>query len=151
MRKTKNRYLCTFCEARLEEGRSFCAGCGSPTSWASHEEKVGWELQQYERTRPRTIDLTAVETEPIVVAKPHPLARPTAPRIVHPVRRREAPAPEPAPASVDAAPPPPVQELPDPNDPAMLLKIVRLLNAKVGELEGRLAALELVKRRVAGR
>ena len=112
---------------------------------------MGWELQQYERTRPKTIDLTAVETEPIVVARPHPLARPTAPRIVHPARRRETPSPEPAPAPVDPAPPQLAVELPDPNDPAMLLKIVRLLNAKVGELEGRLAALEIVKRRAAGR
>jgi len=154
MRKTKKRYLCTFCQARLEEGRSFCVACGHPTSWATHDEKVQWELQQYERSRSRTIDLAAVETEPILVAKQHPLARPTTPRIVHPVRRRET-AVEARDAAVDATPvqpatTEPIAELPDPDDPAMLLKIVRVLNAKVADMESRLAALEVVKRRVAG-
>jgi len=159
MRKTKKRYLCTFCEARLEEGCSFCAACGHPTSWATHEEKVRWELQQYERSRSRTIDLAAVETEPIVVAKQHPLARPTTPRIVHPARRRESPVEAARDATVVATPvqpapsvprTEPIAELPDPDDPTMLLKIVRVLNARVADMESRLAALELVKRRVAG-
>ena len=154
MKRAKKRYLCSFCEGRLVEGEPFCRSCGNPTSWASHDEKVAWELEQYGRARTKTIDLAAMESEPVIVARPHPLARPSTARIVHPVRspRQEAAVvnaseiPEPSQIRM----PIPAADLPDPGDPAMLLKVVRVLNAKVSEMEARLAAIEAMRRRVAG-
>jgi hypothetical protein len=168
MRRSKQRQHCAFCEARLTEGAAFCKTCGHPTLWASHEEKIAWELEQYERMRPKTIDLRgAGET---VAPRPRSVdVVAVKPRLVHPVRRRgltvdatpeRSALPEPvadpatfavaselSAAAFDPAPPVvstralPADELPDADDPAMLLKIVRILNAKVADMEMRLDGL----------
>lgn len=43
--------VCTFCEEKLHSGQSFCAKCGHPTQWAAHDERVLWELGQWEGSR----------------------------------------------------------------------------------------------------
>jgi hypothetical protein len=40
--------LCDRCEARITAGISFCDRCGCPTQWASHKERVSWELSQWQ-------------------------------------------------------------------------------------------------------
>ncbi len=41
------KVLCDRCESRITAGVSFCDRCGCPTQWASHQERVGWELTQW--------------------------------------------------------------------------------------------------------
>ena len=43
--------VCTFCEAKLTGQETFCSGCGHPTDRAGHEERVLWELGQWEVSR----------------------------------------------------------------------------------------------------
>ena len=40
------RILCNRCEARLGDG-PYCPSCGYPTPWATHDERVEWELRQW--------------------------------------------------------------------------------------------------------
>lgn len=48
------KVLCDRCEAKLIIGRPFCGSCGTPTRWASHEERTAWELSQWQKTdKPR--------------------------------------------------------------------------------------------------
>ncbi|MEX2558248.1 MAG: hypothetical protein WEB06_21770 [Actinomycetota bacterium] len=42
------KVLCDRCESRITVGVSFCDRCGGPTQWASHQERVGWELTQWQ-------------------------------------------------------------------------------------------------------
>lgn len=130
------RFYCTRCEKRIDEGKPFCKSCGFPTMWAAHDEKVQWELAQWEKARD-------------VVPAPES-ARPYAPIRRAAARRAAAAAsPGPAPASVSRSPRRgsrpadlPVPEMPAPADKAVLIKVLRLLNAKVAELEARIADLE---------
>jgi len=39
--------LCDRCEHRTIVGEPFCRTCGCPTAWASHDERVAWEVAQY--------------------------------------------------------------------------------------------------------
>lgn len=41
------KVLCDRCESRITAGVSFCPLCRYPTRWASHEERVTWELSQW--------------------------------------------------------------------------------------------------------
>lgn len=40
------KLTCARCEARLDDG-SFCPSCGYPTPWATHDERVEYELRQW--------------------------------------------------------------------------------------------------------
>lgn len=42
---------CSFCEERLTNGEHFCGGCGRPTPAATNDERVLWELGQWEASR----------------------------------------------------------------------------------------------------
>lgn len=42
------KVICDRCEARITAGISFCDRCGCPTQWASHQERVSWELTQWQ-------------------------------------------------------------------------------------------------------
>jgi DNA replication protein DnaC len=45
------RVLCDRCDTRLMIGDAFCGGCGSPTSWASMDERTAWEVGQWRAAR----------------------------------------------------------------------------------------------------
>jgi ribosomal protein L37E len=129
----KPRFFCTRCEQRVDERKSFCRSCGFPTAWASHDEKVEWELQQWEDAR-----IKAVPDPVLDAQRPRAGARTRLPRRSHasdvvPVHRSAARKP------VTAKP---VPSLPTAQDNAVLIKVLRLLNAKVAELETRIAELE---------
>ena len=46
--------VCTFCDEKLSNGQAFCGKCGQPTRWASHDERVLWDLGQWETSRKRS-------------------------------------------------------------------------------------------------
>ena len=54
------KVLCVHCDKKMETGESFCPHCKEPTQWATHDERVQWELANYRK-------LSAVPIEP---AKP---------------------------------------------------------------------------------
>jgi ribosomal protein S27AE len=80
------RVLCDFCSnGRIDVGEAFCAECGSPTVWASHDDRVQWEVGQWRRTRTASREedrrLSAVATLPRPERVPAPdseVARKTA-------------------------------------------------------------------------
>src|ERR671918_174374 len=41
------RTICDRCESRIAVGDPFCAACGYPTMWASHDERAAWEVARY--------------------------------------------------------------------------------------------------------
>ena len=45
--------FCIHCGNRVREGEPFCGTCGRPTSWASHDDRVAWELAQWSHTSGR--------------------------------------------------------------------------------------------------
>jgi ribosomal protein L37E len=128
----KLRFFCTRCENKIEEGKSFCKSCGFPTTWASHDEKVEWELHQWEEARRK--------------ATPDPIAEPQSPRGLPRSRPRRSHAVDVVPVHRSAARKPAsakdLPALPAPTDAAVLVKVLRLLNAKVAELEARITELE---------
>jgi len=52
--KKVNAPLCDRCEAPYRSATSFCASCGGPTPWTSHEERVAWEVRQWRANRAST-------------------------------------------------------------------------------------------------
>lgn len=151
-RKARVRYLCTYCEAKIGEGTSFCGSCGHPTSWATHDEKVAWELTQYEQVRAKPIETIDSGPNPVI---PRTYTR----RAAAPTRatltaerppRATAPRAERTRAAVPRVTKPvrlPVQrtmevELPDAEDATLLFKIVKILNQRITELEKRVEELE---------
>ena len=44
------RVACDRCETKIRVGTPFCISCGIPTEWASHEQRVEWELTQWHQT-----------------------------------------------------------------------------------------------------
>jgi ribosomal protein S27AE len=45
--------LCVSCESPLRADSPFCPTCGRPTVWATHDERVGWEVRQWRASRAR--------------------------------------------------------------------------------------------------
>ena len=41
------RAICDRCEHRVHSGAPYCDNCGVPTAWATHDDRVAWELHQY--------------------------------------------------------------------------------------------------------
>ncbi|MCA1833281.1 MAG: hypothetical protein ABR548_12170 [Actinomycetota bacterium] len=128
----KLRFFCTRCEQRIDEGKSFCNTCGFPTTWASHDEKVEWELLQWEDARRKAAPDPIEDAPKRGAARSRPVRR-SHPADVVPVHRSATRKPETSPK---------LPPLPDANDNAMLIKVLRLLNAKVAELEARIVELE---------
>ena len=186
-RRSKVQYLCTFCEGKLTEGAAFCRGCEHPTAWASYDEKIEWELGQWEKAKVRVGAAEHVAARPAVRAaartngevqgsfspdeivralpvrmpklehylEEDPPAKPSVAKTPEPAKRpakatakpaASQPAPEVKPAIHAPTPLPASQaltaELPKPGDRYFLLKIVKLLNARIGELESRIEELE---------
>jgi hypothetical protein len=55
MARAQKKILCDICEmARIDVGSPFCGSCGHPTQWASHDDRVEWELGQWRKTRARS-------------------------------------------------------------------------------------------------
>lgn len=46
-RPPKSKALCFHCEQRMGVGEAFCPSCGRPSIWASHEDRVAWEVGQW--------------------------------------------------------------------------------------------------------
>lgn len=44
------RFVCPYCEEKIDP-QSFCPRCGQPTKLATHDERVLWELGQWEASR----------------------------------------------------------------------------------------------------
>jgi hypothetical protein len=45
--------VCESCESPLRSDSPFCPGCGKPTRWATHDERVAWEVRQWRASRAR--------------------------------------------------------------------------------------------------
>src|SRR5436189_5801829 len=44
---------CNSCDVPLRSDGPFCEHCGRPTPWATHEERVDWEVRQWRASRTR--------------------------------------------------------------------------------------------------
>jgi len=151
-RKARVRYLCTYCEAKISEGTSFCGSCSHPTSWATHDEKVAWELRRYEQDRSKLIEAIPQTPTP-VIPRVYTRRAAAAPRAPEPVRAAHVKAERPSkpvrtvervsrPVRLPVTRVLPEVPLPDADDQALLFKIVRVLNQRIEELEQRVAQLE---------
>src|SRR5687767_10461674 len=105
------KVLCIHCEKKMDAGASFCPHCEHPTHWATHDERVAWELASYKKMRTvplepgrpeatpiRRVSTTRVSLEPTrQPAHATTLARsePPRPRPEPPRPRPEAPRPRP--------------------------------------------------------
>ncbi|MFY9589075.1 MAG: hypothetical protein WAT66_16670, partial [Actinomycetota bacterium] len=45
--------LCSRCEAPFRSQSAFCAECGGPSPWATHDDRVAWEVRQWRASRAR--------------------------------------------------------------------------------------------------
>lgn len=46
------KIICDSCgTTRIDAGKSFCGGCDRPTRWATHQERVDWEVRQWRKAR----------------------------------------------------------------------------------------------------
>lgn len=117
MAKRINVPVCDRCETPFRSATAFCPGCGGPTAWASHDERVQWEVRQWRASRTaadqnkQQVMLVRTETgyEPMPVARYNEYAWD---QPLHPERdaapeangATAAPVPSPAPAPVPVAP-----------------------------------------------
>ncbi len=46
-----SKTTCLSCDSKLRRGRSFCPSCKQPTVFASHDERVRWEMEQWREAR----------------------------------------------------------------------------------------------------
>ena len=46
--------VCESCESPLRSDSPFCSSCGKPTRWATHDERVAWEVRQWRESRQGT-------------------------------------------------------------------------------------------------
>ena len=70
--------ICLSCEGKIDAGISLCSHCGRPTEWASHDERIQWEVQQWRAQR--------APASPEVHAPPPPVSRRRATRDIVPER-----------------------------------------------------------------
>jgi hypothetical protein len=67
MGRKQTSILCDSCESPLRVDSSFCPACGRPTRWATHDERVAWEVRQWRASRARdggtTTTMMLVRTE----------------------------------------------------------------------------------------
>jgi len=96
--------LCESCESTLRADSSFCPSCGRPTRWATHDERVDWEVRQWRASRAReggsTTTMMLVRTEAGYVPSPmHPDDQYVWARPLHPDREEKPVAHRPTPRS----------------------------------------------------
>lgn len=51
MFRRRQRAVCAFCTDEFAPGEKFCPSCEQPTRWATHSERVQWEVDQWQRAR----------------------------------------------------------------------------------------------------
>jgi hypothetical protein len=51
MARKQQAILCTSCDAPLRVESAFCPNCGRPTVWATHDERVEFEVRQWRASR----------------------------------------------------------------------------------------------------
>lgn len=109
------KVVCDRCESRITVGVSFCGRCGGPTPWASHDERVSWELTQWRTADRRHAGDPASHGGTARRWIPRPFGRKSAqPRLTviraktrpNPIAEAPAPAPAPVKAAVAAVAPP---------------------------------------------
>ena len=44
---------CSSCESPLRSDAPFCEACGRPAPWASHDERIAWEVRQWRASKAR--------------------------------------------------------------------------------------------------
>jgi ribosomal protein S27AE len=66
MGKKQTNILCVSCESPLRADSPFCPSCGRPTAWATHDERVDWEVRQWRASRAREDGSTTTTTMMLV-------------------------------------------------------------------------------------
>jgi hypothetical protein len=54
MARKQQAVLCSSCDAPLRTESSYCPNCGRPTVWATHDERVAFEVRQWRASRAQT-------------------------------------------------------------------------------------------------
>ncbi len=54
--------ICNYCEEKLAPKQAFCGKCGHPTEHANHDERVLWDLGQWETSRRRKVSAEPKDT-----------------------------------------------------------------------------------------
>ena len=112
------KVLCDRCECKLSAGSSFCASCGYPTRWATHDERTAWEVSQWKAADRSHLPKSAKDEAGS--RRWNPFARKPAKPALKVVRSERPavagaapePAPAPAAASVETAAAPAVKQAP---------------------------------------
>lgn len=51
MPKALKKVACEICPTgRFDAGAPFCPQCGHPTTWATHDDRVAWEVDEWRKT-----------------------------------------------------------------------------------------------------
>jgi len=85
---------CMFCDKKFLAGASLCEHCGRPTQWASHDERVEWEVSQWRQTRAEA-PVPAMAAVAAQSARPNGASADAPHRPTPPSRRPRKRAPEP--------------------------------------------------------
>jgi hypothetical protein len=59
------KVLCTYCDKKMDVGTSFCPHCEHPSQWATHDERVSWELSNYRKLNTVPVDQSKAEVTPL--------------------------------------------------------------------------------------
>ena len=159
--------VCDGCEHRLNSGAPYCGNCGQPTVWATHDDRVAWELHQYrekaernpmgvlyepssmktavlEKPKSRKLFGRRARHEPVVVATPAPkpvaAVAPPVLRTVEPIPVRELP--EKPKAKVAPRPKPARMDKEQLRDTPATVLAMRMLNTRVAELDATIQKLQ---------
>lgn len=149
-RAKQQRVLCSRCERKLDDG-PYCPSCGYPVPWATHEDRIEWELREWEnrivapppsarppiwgrRGEPKPKPKGNSRSPARAKGKREPASDPMLDGRVASNGRRRASAT--ARASVPVRPPAITGDVP------VVLTVLRLLNSRIAELEARIAELE---------
>lgn len=115
------RLLCTRCEGRLTE-QAFCPSCGYPTPWATHDERVEYELGQWSNH----------QRDPVRVAA-RPAAHTPKTRERRWFRSRRSTAAVPAPPPAAAAPPQNLRTAAPAREPEVIVSAAELRERQATE------------------
>lgn len=130
------KVLCVRCERKLGSG-PYCPSCGYPAPWATHDERVNWELGEWDRAR-----APGLEAPPARRRRRRP-----AEELAQANGHRDAPPRDLASGSTrEARATPHRAQLATKPDGPVVLTVLRLLNARIAELEKRVAELERERR-----
>jgi hypothetical protein len=137
-----SKSICDRCDNRIRAGIEFCPSCGYPTQFATHDQRVTWELDQYRRKNMVAPVREAIDTRPHAPSPRPSLQTSAAPALS--VVREERVEPSIAPRGgmlkrslrTTARP-----AEPDVDSPATMVAM-RLLNARVEDLDAKVRELE---------